>query len=181
MAEVSVPLKESQGVLVHTRPQPKLIDRVVLAPGRHCKQKLDGRVVVGGQVVAGVGTADGEVADPGENGQRILREAAGVLPGVRGVAVERVTVGYRVMPVDEYPVVGFTDRCPNLYVAAMHSGVTLAPLIGNWRRLRFWTALESVCWMLTGRCDLPTKASASARVPTRHAEACATSLLQATS
>ena len=44
-----------------------------------------------------VGTANGEVAEPGENGQRILREAASVLPGVRGVAVERVTVGYRVM------------------------------------------------------------------------------------
>ena len=131
MAEVSIPMKQSQGVLVHTRPQPKLIDRVVLAPGMHCKQKLDGRVVVGGQIVAGVGTANSEVAEPGENGQRILREAARVLPGVRGVAVERVTVGYRVMPVDEYPVVGFTDRCPNLYVAAMHSGVTLAPLIGQ--------------------------------------------------
>ncbi len=131
MAKVSIPLKESQGVLVHTRPQPKLIDRVVLAPGVHCKQKLDGRVVVGGQIVAGVGTADGEAPDPADNGQRILREAARVLPGVRGVAVERVTVGLRVMPVDEYPIVGFCDACPNLYVAAMHSGVTLAPLIGQ--------------------------------------------------
>jgi glycine/D-amino acid oxidase-like deaminating enzyme len=129
MADVSIPLKESRGVLVHTRPQPKLIDRVVLAPGVHCKQKLDGRVVVGGQIVAGVGTAAGEAPDPGDNGQRILREAARVLPGIRGVAVERVTVGYRVMPVDEYPVVGFSDRCPNLYIAALHSGITLAPLI----------------------------------------------------
>jgi glycine/D-amino acid oxidase-like deaminating enzyme len=131
MAKVNIPLKESQGVLVHTRPQPKLIDRVVLAPGVHCKQKLDGRVVVGGQIVAGVGTADGDAPDPGDNGQRILREAARMLPGVRGVAVERVTVGLRVMPVDEYPIVGFCDACPNLYVAAMHSGVTLAPLIGQ--------------------------------------------------
>jgi glycine/D-amino acid oxidase-like deaminating enzyme len=130
MAEVSVPLKESRGVLVHTRPQPKLIDRVVLAPGFHCKQKLDGRVVVGGQIVAGHGTAGGEV-EPVDNGQRILREAARVLPGIRGVAVERVTAGQRVMPVDEYPVLGFSDRCPNLYIAAMHSGMTLAPLIGQ--------------------------------------------------
>jgi glycine/D-amino acid oxidase-like deaminating enzyme len=88
-------------------------------------------VVVGGQIVAGFGTADGESPEPGDDGQRILREAAKVLPGIRGVAVERVTVGHRVMPVDEYPVVGFSDRCPNLYVAAMHSGVTLAPLIGQ--------------------------------------------------
>lgn len=140
MAEVSVPLKESAGVLVHTRPQPRLIDRVVLAPGVHCKQKLDGRVVVGGHMVAGVGTADGEAnerlrADSGENGQRILRDAARVLPGIRGVAVERVTVGHRVMTADEYPVIGFSNRCSNLYIAAMHSGVTLAPLIGQYATL----------------------------------------------
>ena len=137
MANVSIPMKESQGVLVHTRPQPKLIDRVVLAPGVHCKQKLDGRVLVGGRIVAGLGTADGEApaslstTEPVENGQRILREAARVLPGIRGVAVERVTLGHRVMPADEFPVVGFSERCPHLYVAAMHSGVTLAPLIGQ--------------------------------------------------
>ncbi|MBV9769385.1 MAG: FAD-binding oxidoreductase [Bryobacterales bacterium] len=135
MAGIKVPLKESQGVLVHTRPQPKLIDRVVLAPDIYCKQKPDGRVVVGGPVVAGLGTADIKTPEPSaesmEDGQQMLREAARVLPGIRGVAVERVTVGRRVMPVDEYPVVGFSDRCPNLYLAAMHSGITLAPLMGQ--------------------------------------------------
>jgi glycine/D-amino acid oxidase-like deaminating enzyme len=139
MAGVSVPMKESEGVLVHTRPQPKLIDRVVLAPGVHCRQKLDGRVVVGGPIVAGPGTAidpatgpaGGTAPEPGEYSKRILRDAAQVLPGLRGVAVERVTVARRVMPVDEYPIVGFAASCPNLYIAAMHSGVTLAPLIGQ--------------------------------------------------
>jgi glycine/D-amino acid oxidase-like deaminating enzyme len=135
MAEVSVPLKESEGVLVHSRPQPKLIDRVVLAPGIHCKQKLDGRVVVGGPMVAGLGTSVGPTAgtapEPGEYARQILRDAARVLPGLRGVAVERVTVGRRVMPVDEYTIVGFAANCPNLYIAAMQSGVTLGPLIGQ--------------------------------------------------
>lgn len=134
MAGVAIPLKESEGVLVHTRPQPKLIDRVVLAPGIHCKQKLDGRVVVGGPVVAGLGTAgnpQATVLDPDAYAKAILRDAASVLPVLRGVAVERVTVGRRVMPVDEYPIVGFAANCPNLYIAAMHSGVTLGPLIGQ--------------------------------------------------
>lgn len=135
MAGVSVRLKESEGVLVHTRPQPKLIDRVVLAPHVHCKQKLDGRVVVGGPIVAGLGTAIGPAADTelelGEYARRILRDAAQLFPGLRGVAVERVTLGRRVMPADEYPILGFAASCPNLYIAAMHSGVTLGPLIGQ--------------------------------------------------
>ena len=135
MAEVNVPLKESEGVLVHTRPQPKLIDRVVLAPAVHCKQKLDGRVTVGGQIVAGVGTVLEGRSEPAEYAKQILRDAARVLPGLRGVAVERVTVGRRVMPADEYPIVGFAANCPNLYIAATHSGVTLAPVIGQYAAL----------------------------------------------
>jgi glycine/D-amino acid oxidase-like deaminating enzyme len=131
MAAVSVPLKESEGVLVHTRPQPKLIDRVVLAPNIHCTQKVDGRLMVGGPIVAGLGTATGTAAEPVEYAKRLVHEAAQVLPGLRGVAVERVTVGRRVMPGDEYPIVGFAANCPNLYIAATHSGVTLAPLIGQ--------------------------------------------------
>jgi glycine/D-amino acid oxidase-like deaminating enzyme len=34
------------------------------------------------------------------------------------------------MPLDGLPVLGFTATVSNLYVAVMHSGVTLAPLVG---------------------------------------------------
>jgi glycine/D-amino acid oxidase-like deaminating enzyme len=32
-------------------------------------------------------------------------------------------------------VLGFTPSVPNLYIALMHSGVTLAPLVGEWATL----------------------------------------------
>jgi glycine/D-amino acid oxidase-like deaminating enzyme len=129
MAGVEVPLKESPGVLLHTAPAPRLIDRVVLAPGTHFKQALDGRIVAGGPIVAGVGTA---ITDASVQQAAEIRRLVGVfLPQSKDVPVERVTLGYRVMPEDEYPILGFTEACPNLYVAATHSGVTLAPLIGQ--------------------------------------------------
>jgi glycine/D-amino acid oxidase-like deaminating enzyme len=124
---VKVPLKDAPGVLVHTMPQPRLIDRIVLAPDVHFRQKLDGRIVVGGQIVAGAGTAETRVADSEE----IFRQAARFLPDLAGAAIEQVTLGYRVMPADEYPIIGFAEACPNLYVVATHSGVTLAPVIGE--------------------------------------------------
>ena len=128
-ARIRIPLKKSPGVLVHTTPQPRLLDRVILAPRVHCKQSFDGRIVAGGQVVAGVGTAitEADVRDA----DRILREVKRILPDLNNAAIEHVTLGYRVMPEDEYPIVGFVEACPNLYVAVMHSGVTLAPLIGR--------------------------------------------------
>ena len=34
-------------------------------------------------------------------------------------------------PVDAHPIVGYSKDWTNLYVAVMHSGATLAPLIGK--------------------------------------------------
>ena len=127
LAGVNLPLKDAPGVLVHTAPLSPLIDRIVQAPGVHFRQKSDGRMIVSGQVVAGAGTASTEIADANE----IFRQAARFLPPLANAAIEQVTLGYRVMPADEYPIIGFAQAYPNLYVVATHSGVTLAPVIGE--------------------------------------------------
>jgi len=101
----------------------------VLAPGTHFKQELDGRIVAGGQIVAGVGTATTDASV--DDAEQILKQVQRFLPALSGVAIERVTLGNRVMPFDEFPKIGFTGPCANLYVAVMHSGVTLAPLVGE--------------------------------------------------
>ena len=48
-AGIKVPLRDSPGILAHTTPQPRLLERlaVALAPAGHLKQKPDGRVVTG--------------------------------------------------------------------------------------------------------------------------------------
>ncbi len=125
LAGVNVPLKDAPGILVHITPQHPLVDPIVQAPGVHFRQKLDGRIVAGGQIVGGAGTAQTPEADELKIFQRLgeFLDFAG--------AIEQVTLGYRVMPADEYPIIGFSEQCPNLYVAATHSGVTLAPIIGE--------------------------------------------------
>ena len=139
-AGIQVPLKDSPGVLIHTAPAPRLIDRVVLAPGTHFKQSLDGRIVAGGPIVAGAGTA---IADASvEQAEEIHRNVARFLPQMQDLPIERVTLGYRVMPEDEYPILGFAPACPNLYVAATHSGVTLAPLIGELAAVEILDAVQ---------------------------------------
>jgi len=35
------------------------------------------------------------------------------------------------MPLDGMPVIGPAKNCPQIYIASMHSGVTLAPLVGQ--------------------------------------------------
>jgi glycine/D-amino acid oxidase-like deaminating enzyme len=126
MAGLKVPLKSSPGVLVHTAPLPALIERVVLAPAAHMKQKPDGRVVTG----LGFGGTPSTDASR-EGGAAFLKIAASVLPELANATLEKVTLGYRPLPADEFPIVGTGAARPDVYLAVMHSGVTMAPLMGR--------------------------------------------------
>ena len=46
--------------------------------------------------------------------------------------MENVTIGQRVLPPDGFPIVGYLRGPRNLYVTATHSGVTLAPILGQY-------------------------------------------------
>jgi glycine/D-amino acid oxidase-like deaminating enzyme len=124
LADVHVPLKESPGILVHTTPQPGLIDRVVLAPVAHMKQKPDGRIVAG----AGFG-ATASTDTSLEAGARFLKAASQTLPPLASAAVDKVTLGFRPLPADGFPVIGFPAGRRDVYVTVMHSGVTLSPAV----------------------------------------------------
>lgn len=125
MAGVRVPLKDAPGVLVHVRPAPRLIDRVALAPMGNIKQKPDGRIVTGSDFASGGGDTSREA------GERHLQRMASVLPELGKATVEKMTRGFRPMPADGFPIVGFAPGRPDVYVAVMHSGVTLGPLVGR--------------------------------------------------
>jgi glycine/D-amino acid oxidase-like deaminating enzyme len=126
MVGINVPLKESPGLLAHTKPQPRLLDRIALAPGTNIKQNPDGRIVTGTDFEASA-TLDTSA----EVGMKLLHNAEKFLDRLKGAQLETVTLGHRVLPQDGHPVVGFAERCPNLYITAMHSGITLSPLIGQ--------------------------------------------------
>jgi len=126
MAGLSVPLKESPGVLVHTTPLPPLVNRVVLSPVAHMKQKPDGRIVTG-EGFGGTPTADSSR----EGGAKFLKTASAVLPELEKATLDQVTLGHRPMPKDEFPIVGFSKRRRDVYVTVMHSGVTLSPLVAR--------------------------------------------------
>jgi glycine/D-amino acid oxidase-like deaminating enzyme len=152
LAGIDVPLVPAPGLLVHTGPLPRLVHRVAVGPAAHLKQYADGRMVIGDDL-GPPGTAAHDYlrqqpADfPDENfrelhRRRLLAEAAQYLPQLADAPVERVTVGWRPMPKDGYPIVGACRACPNLYLAVTHSGVTLAPLLGELASLEILDGVE---------------------------------------
>ena len=54
-----------------------------------------------------------------------------MLPVLGETAVEKVTLGYRPLPEDEFPIIGFPPKRRDVYITVMHSGVTLSPLVAQ--------------------------------------------------
>lgn len=127
---LAVPLKVSKGILAHSTPQKRFLSRVLMPPSAEIKQNLDGRIVTGFNF-----DDTGDLEPTKELGRDYLKTAAKYVPACQESQLEFMTLGYRVMPKDNYPVVGRFEKYPNLYVAALHSGMTMAPIIGQFASL----------------------------------------------
>ena len=141
-AGTDVPQRTTPGVIAITAPMPRLIDAIIVAPGAHIHQRPDGRVVIGEQDGAPEGHGfDGRLdgrptAFPEEAYARqhfdMLRDAAArYVPGLADAQMESIHIGWRPLPVDGHPVLGAPRAEPGRYLAITHSGVSLAPVIGQ--------------------------------------------------
>lgn len=126
MLQANVPLHSESGVLAHTAPMPMLLPRLAYGPSANMKQNPDG-VFVSSPSFGGAP----EVPASREVGEALLAQAARYVPEVRGAKLDWVSMGHRVLPKDGQPIVGHLGAHANAYVAAMHSGLTMAPLIGQ--------------------------------------------------
>jgi glycine/D-amino acid oxidase-like deaminating enzyme len=61
----------------------------------------------------------------------MLERLLGTFDDAHGVRLVDVRLGARPMPADGLPVVGPVPGASGAYVAVMHSGVTLAPVVGR--------------------------------------------------
>lgn len=122
---VDLPMDDKPGVMLYSKPVEPVLDHVIWGDRIHIKQQDDGRLVVGE-----IFSADGPGWDPSKIAEEMLTEVRACLPGI-DIDIERVTVGLRPIPKDGMPIVGHVRGVENLYVAVMHSGITLAPIMGR--------------------------------------------------
>ncbi|MEZ4709898.1 MAG: FAD-dependent oxidoreductase [Caldilineaceae bacterium] len=136
LAGVTLPQYHTVGITVVTKPLPPLFENIAVLhsprdkqPHVNFRQFADGSVMVQGSgrdnySSGDRGATDAEVA-------QILADAAGYMPALANAQVAEVRRGQRPIPQDGHPVIGFADEVSNLYLATTHSGVTLAPIIGE--------------------------------------------------
>lgn len=124
---LELPLLRSPGLIAHSHPLPRrLLNGLVMAPGLHMRQTAEGRIIA---------ATDFGGSDPGDNPEAtaagVLAKAAAMLRGADDLALDFHTLGWRPLPADRFPVVGRPEGLNGLYIAVTHSGITLAPAIGQ--------------------------------------------------
>jgi len=123
---VELPMETTSGVLAATQPLPRLIERNVLLPGLHVRQRPDGALLAGG-----VFGGDHPDVDPQQVATDLIDRIRKNIIGAEGATLDRFTQGYRPTPGDGMPVIGRPSQIGGLFIATMHSGVTLAPSVGR--------------------------------------------------
>ncbi|EFX06387.1 fructosyl peptide oxidase [Grosmannia clavigera kw1407] len=131
-AGVTVPVHGRPGLLVHSKPvTQRLLDGIVISNGPHMRQTVDGRILSGTDF-AGTDTGTDPQARADALFSRVkttFRPALGdtTLPDLE---LDYYTIGYRPDPEDGLPILGASGRA-GLTLAVMHSGVTLAAIVGQ--------------------------------------------------
>jgi glycine/D-amino acid oxidase-like deaminating enzyme len=122
---ISLALDAIPGLLVHSKPAPHLLNSLVMAPKLHVRQTAEGRLVVGSDFG---GAQPGD--DPATVAANLFDELKLFLRESADLKMAFYTLGHRPTPRDGLPAIGRPRGFEGVYLATMHSGITLAPIVG---------------------------------------------------
>ena len=120
---IDLPLSSSPATLLRFRAPSGLVGRVVSNDELEVREGGEGRLLVAENHV------EGEARDA------LAGEVLGTLRrqfrGAEDVEPLSVETGWRPMPADGMPIVGFAPFAPGLYLTVMHAGIVMAPVVGR--------------------------------------------------
>jgi glycine/D-amino acid oxidase-like deaminating enzyme len=122
---ISIELDTPPGLLVSSKPMGEVLRGLVMTPELHVRQTGEGRLIAGTDFSGSTNIDDVEGAAATLYGQ--VQE---MVAGSENVAMDFHTLGYRPTPADGFPMIGRPLNREGLYMAVMHSGITLAPAVG---------------------------------------------------
>lgn len=109
-AGLTLPMRNTSGVLVSVTGAAASVARVVHAPGVHVRPDGAGRMLLHA---------------PEHDADTALAEGRALWPGLADATVADVRTGERPIPGDGLPVLGRSTDVPNFHFAVSHSGATL--------------------------------------------------------
>nr|XP_061812138.1 glycine oxidase-like [Nerophis lumbriciformis] len=142
IGDIDIPQRTTPGIITTTKPMSRLLNRVISTPGVHMHQRNDSRIVIGEPTDVWQNAAHSTRlggrpnnfparAFVQQHGRRMIAAAAQYVPEISQAEVEHAFIGWRPLPLDGHPVLGPSPARPDVYLAIMHSGVSLAPVVGK--------------------------------------------------
>lgn len=125
-AGIAMPLATPPGLLVSSEPAPELLNGLVLAPELHVRQRPDGSLIAGSDFG---GTEPGH--DPEAAAEQLFGKVKAMIRGAENLRMAGYAVGLRPTPPDGVSAAGRAAGRPGLYICVSHSGITLAPALGE--------------------------------------------------
>ncbi len=123
---LNLPMNNSYSLIIRTTQVAPVVSRVILSPDVHFRQDLDGSIIFAESFGGGdVGN------DPTGIAAEILDKLRYRVPALGAIEIESTLVGNRPIPEDGFPAIGPAAGVDGLYLATMHSGITLAPITGK--------------------------------------------------
>ena len=134
---LSVPVEASPAIIARFRTETPLARSVIISPSMEIRQVSDHDLLA----------AASYIDDSGQNGpnavaNRILSNIENDFRHARTVRFDNVEVGWRPIPSDGLPIVGFVKGIDGLYLTVMHSGITLAPAVGRLAAVEILDGIE---------------------------------------
>ena len=123
---IDLPVQASPAVLVRLEAPPGSVRHILSSPELELRQLPDGQLLAPVEYTGERGSAD-LAATAAATQDRVNA----VLGGGALARARSAVVGWRPMPLDGEPIIGSADGIGGLYVAVMHSAVTLAAAVGR--------------------------------------------------
>jgi glycine/D-amino acid oxidase-like deaminating enzyme len=125
----NVPLVPRPAYILRTSPQEKLLAHILATPEGEIRQERSGRILMPVVVSHQSDTAQVLSQTPSEAADDAMKRLHQICEGMDNAVWSEVIRAERPMPEDGLPVVGAV--ADGAYVAVLHSGITLGPIIAE--------------------------------------------------
>jgi glycine/D-amino acid oxidase-like deaminating enzyme len=111
-------------VIIKTKPTKKTINSIIYGPKIHAHQQRNGQIIIGEQITA-------PIRENSESHlKRISNHFTNMVDNTTYFNSSEILVGWRPIPRDDIPIIG-RFKSKSIYVAVMHSGISLAAIVSN--------------------------------------------------
>lgn len=123
---LDVPVNSSPAIIIRMK-SPKRLIHTLISNSRFEARQLSDNTLIAAEDYLDTHGENG----PEEIGKRAFETLRDDLKEGEYLELDSIKVGMRPMPKDSYPIIGFHNQIKGIYLAVMHSAITLSPFISR--------------------------------------------------